>query len=84
MNDQGIHSICLSYFGSGDSDYYGLNAKPLSFPAAMECSVAAAASVNELYDENSKIKPFLQCEPRVRIGGSIYVYDLLNGYCHTK
>jgi hypothetical protein len=83
MNDQGLHSICLSYFGSGDPDYYGLNAKPLSFPAAPDCSVAAA-SVNELYDEDSGIKALLRCEPRARIGGSIYVYDLANGYCRTR
>lgn len=82
LDRHSIPSVCLDYFGSGDAVvYYGINARDLStWPPPQSCRVAAA-SVTALHFKDSQLKPLLACEPRARVGYSIYIYDVTNGIC---
>lgn len=84
LDRNSIREVCLRYFGSAEPGYFGIAHRDLAmYPAPATCSVAAA-SVNELYFKDSRIKRLLTCEPRARIGYSIYVYDLRDGECAEK
>jgi len=82
LDRNSIRSVCLDYFGSGDAVvYHGINACDLSaWPPPQSCRVVAA-SVTALHFKDSQLKPLLACEPRARVGYSIYVYDLTDGMC---
>jgi predicted membrane-bound dolichyl-phosphate-mannose-protein mannosyltransferase len=81
MDRNSIPSVCLHYFGSGDPSYYSVKRQDFSqYPAPANCMLAAA-SVTALHFEDSKLKPLLACEPKERIGYSIYLYELRNGEC---
>ena len=82
LDRNSISAVCLDYFGSGEAVmYYRIGARQLStWPPPQSCRVAAA-SVTALHFKDSKLKPLLACEPRARIGYSIYVYDLADDVC---
>lgn len=78
MGQNAIPTVCLSYFGSADPVYYKLPHRDLpSFPPPGGCSVAAV-SVNKLLSSDGRMKGFLGCKPRARVGYSIYLYDVMS------
>jgi hypothetical protein len=78
MGQNAIPTVCLSYFGSADPAYYKIPHQDLpSFPPPDGCTVAAV-SVNRLLSSDGRMKAFLGCKPRARVGYSIYIYDVLS------
>jgi hypothetical protein len=83
VEDNRIDSLCLAYFGSADTSYYGLNAPGVPATSEVEqrksLDCVVAISVMHLYDMFSppgSAEWLREKSPDARIGHSIYVYDL--------
>jgi len=82
MDAQGIESVCLSYFGTADPSYYGIDflAMP-ECPPAPDASPAyyaiSATSLQNVYAKGKVSSHWLaQYEPVDKVGYSIFVYQL--------
>jgi hypothetical protein len=83
MQKNNIPYVCLSYFGQANLEYYGIDFRYLPTkidphdPSDVNCVVAI--SVTSLLSEDGAYWWLRKYQPDVRLGGSIYVYDLRDG-----
>jgi len=80
MDDHRIPSVCISYFGWADLDYYGIRHRSLpeirDIVTADRLDCVAAISATHLALYRDRFAGLDQLEPDARIGYSIYMYDL--------
>jgi 4-amino-4-deoxy-L-arabinose transferase-like glycosyltransferase len=81
LETRGIGQICLSYFGTAEPAFYGIQHQPLPHLKRVEdlsqLDCVVAISVQHLYA--TKGLPFAALQglkPTDRVGGSILIYDL--------
>ena len=96
MNQHDVHHINLSYFGSADADYYGINCTYLpggpffddkrvsrpSLPGFVAVSVTNLRGVYFAESARGMYQPLLDMQPAAVIGYSIYVYWIDQPWWH--
>jgi len=82
MDTRGIQQLYLSYFGTADAAYYGVNFLPMpNHPPAPDASPAyyaiSATSLQNVYAQEARSAHWLaQYRPVDKVGYSIFIYKL--------
>ncbi len=79
MDEHGISSVCLFYFGTADPGYYGIHFEPVGSPeeSSRRCVLAVSATcLQGVYVPEDMFAWLRKQTPTARVGYSIYVYDL--------
>lgn len=83
MDSHGLGEVCLAYFGTTDLAYHGIRHRrlPLTWELEerrnMDCAAAISATLlHDVYVQPGSYAWLRTRKPDVRIGYSIYIYDL--------
>ena len=85
MDERGLKEVCLSYFGSADLRYYGINEIPLmNVPPAERSKLDCMAAVSvtnmfDLYTPPGTHAWLFEKKPVDHIGHSLWIFDLRRG-----
>jgi len=94
LKSKGVDTIYLSYFGTGDPDYFGIKYYPIGFISNVERRgsqdfnitnqphkylAISATNLYGVYYQNTEVfSSFKKIQPIYRAADSIFVYDLTN------